>query len=254
MSNKKGFEVDLYATKSLVHLKDTFDANQSVLHRLAVRLVKDVKNDKKLFVFGSGHSSILAFELYHRAGGASFIIPIVGDFLLPTAGPPVVRVLERTSGVVAPLLARAEPQKGEMIWIASQSGINAASIEMALEAQKRGMYIVGFTSVAHSKAVTSRHSSGKKLFQLCDEVVDLGGVPGDALMSLNDARGSSLVRVGPVSTLTSVYLAHSILVSATSKLEAMGVHCVYTSVNTPEGERRNRDIEAEAMSRDPLLR
>lgn len=245
-----------YANIAIPHLEEAIQRNEKVMSRLVEQLVKDVKSGRSLLVFGSGHSALFPLELYHRAGGASFVLPIVADYLMPQAGPPVVRCLERTPGVVNALLSRVNPKKGEMIWISSQSGINSAVVDVALDAKRQGLVPVAFTSLAHSSAVTSRHPSGKKLFEVCDEVVDFGGRVGDACVSVNakeNSKGNSLF-AGPLSTLTSVMLGHSIIVAAASRLERSGVRCVYTSVNTPEGEKRNKSLEKRAAERDVLLR
>lgn len=239
-----------YGRVAVPHLRRVLARNRKVMERVCERLIESVRGGGSLFVFGSGHSALFPLELYHRAGGASFVVPIVADYLLPTAGPPVVRVLERTPGAALPLLARAAPQAGEMVWLASQSGINGAVIDVALECARRRLPTVAFTSVAHSRSVASRHPSGKRLFELCDETVDLGGLPGDAAVHL----GRGLPRGGPLSTLGSVFLGHGILVAACSRLEAAGHRCVYTSVNTRDGEARNRGLERKAAKRDPLLR
>jgi uncharacterized phosphosugar-binding protein len=241
--------VKSYAQGAIPHLEKVVAQNEKVMEGLAARLARDVPQGKHLLVFGSGHSVIFAMELYHRAGGAAFVLPLFGEYLMPSAGPSVVRVLERTPGVVRPILDRAMPQAGEMIWIASQSGINSASVDMALEAKARGLHTVAFTSVPHSSSVKSRHPGGKRLFEVCDEVVDLGGKAGDASVEL--APG---LMGGPLSTLGSVILGHSILVAATARLERAGHRCVYTSVNTADGESRNREIEERAKTRDYLLR
>ena len=83
-----------------------------------------------------------------------------------------------------------------MVWIASQSGINGAVVDFALEARKRGLHTVAFTSVAHSSAVASRHGSGKRLFEVCDDVVDFGGFRGDASVQV-----AGELFAGPLSTL-----------------------------------------------------
>lgn len=238
-----------YSEVAIPHLQRIVVKNQQIMGELTRRLVEDVKAGKSLFAFGSGHSAIFTMELYHRAGGCSFLIPIFSDYLLPTAGPPVVRVLERTPGVANMMLERAQPRAGEMIWIASQSGVNGAVVDFAMYAKKLGMTTVAFTSVEHSSAVKSRHPSGKRLFEVCDHTVDLGGFRGDACLEI--APG---VRAGPLSSLGSIFLGHSILTTACAELEATGIRCTYTSVNTPEGEERNKSIEAKAMERDPLLR
>jgi uncharacterized phosphosugar-binding protein len=219
------------------------------MRRLVDHLVEIVPQGKSLLVFGSGHSALFPLELYHRAGGASFVFPLVGEYLMPQAGPNVVRVLERTPGASIPILNRAVPKEGEMLWISSQSGINAASVDMALEGKKRGLRTVAFTSLVHSQAVESRHPSGKRLFEVCDEVVDLGGRVGDACVEISPS-----LFAGPLSTLGSVFLGHSIVVAASVRLEGQGHRCVYTSVNTPEGEKRNRTLEEKERARDPGLR
>lgn len=247
--SSKAVHVGSYAEIALPHLAKAIQANKKTMERITKRLVHDVQAGRSLLVFGSGHSGLFPLELYHRAGGASFVIPVVADYLLPTAGPPVVRVLERTAGAATAVLNRVEPGNGEMIWISSQSGINGAVVDFALEAKKRGLHTVAFTSVVHSSSVPSRHSSGKRLFEVCDDVVDFGGYVGDACVKLGDD-----VAAGPLSTLTSVLLGHSILVAACAELEKQGTRCVYTSVNTPEGEARNKKLEKIAAKRDFLLR
>lgn len=245
----KEITIRSYSESALPHLAESVERNAAVMESISKRLASDVREGKSLFVFGSGHSALFPLELYHRAGGAAFVIPLVLDYLMPQAGPPVVRVLERTPGVANLLLDRARPRQGEMIWIASQSGINGAVVDFALDAKKRGLHAVAFTSVAHSAAVSSRHPSGKKLFEVCDDVVDLGGFRGDASVPITES-----VSAGPLSTLTTTLLGHSILVSACARLEQSGTRCAYTSVNTPEGEARNKDLEKTASERDPLLR
>lgn len=241
--------VNSYASTLIPHLEQIVEKNEAVMTRISSRLVKDVKAGRSLLIFGSGHSGLFPLELYHRAGGASFIIPVVADYLLPIAGPPVIRILERTPGTANVLLNRARPKKGEMIWIASQSGINGAVVDFALAAKKLGLFTVAFSSVIHSSAVASRHPSGKRLFEVCDEVVDLGGRVGDAAVEIKKG-----LNAGPLSTMGCAMLGHSIIVSACAELERSGKRCVYTSVNTPEGEKRNKSIEKIAMERDPLLR
>ncbi len=246
---RPGIDVFAYSNVALPHLTHVLNYNLKIIEQLVEQLVRDIQSGRSLFVFGSGHSALLPLELYHRAGGPSFLIPIVADHLLPSAGPSLVRLMERIEGSAIPLLNRVQPQKGEMIWIVSQSGINAAGIELAIEAKARHLHTVAFTSLAHSNTVASRHKSKKKLYEVCDLTVDLGGVVGDAAIKV-----SPLVSAGPLSTLGGIFLAHSILSAAIIELERKGVRCAYTSVNTPEGELRNEELEELAKVRDPLLR
>lgn len=245
----KRFDIRTFSQSALPYLESVLEKNHSELEKLADHLTQDVQAGKSLFVFGSGHSALQALELYHRAGGPSYVIPVVGESFMPTAGPTFVRVLERTEGCANVFLKRAQPKSGEMIWIFSYSGINPAVVDLALEAQRMKLFTVAWTGLEHSRAVPSRHSSGKKLFEICDQVIDCGGVVGDAVVSVN-----STTSVGPLSTLGGVFLAHSVLTAVNGQLENSGVHCTYTSVNTPEGEKKNKKLEEMARQRDPLLR
>ena len=87
--------IQSYASVAIPHLESLIRDNAETLKRLQKRLVSGVEQGQSLLVFGSGHSGLFPLELYHRAGGASFVVPVVADFLMPTAGPPVVRALER---------------------------------------------------------------------------------------------------------------------------------------------------------------
>lgn len=245
----KPLNIRSYAEAALPHLSHVLKTNEKILEGLAHHLVRDVRQGKSLYVFGSGHSALLPMELFHRAGGPSFLIPMVIESLLPLTGPKVVRLFERSLGSAEILLDRFNPPKGEMLWLVSQSGINSLTVELALHAKNRGLHTVAFTSVEHSRAVASRHPSGQKLYQICDAVVDLQGKPGDA--SLDVSAGAA---VGPLSTLTGIFLAHSLLSVSMAQLEREGIRCAYTSVNTPEGEKRNLDLERIAANRDTRLR
>ena len=241
--------IELYSKTALPHLANILHLNRSLMEGLADRIVQDVKGGRSLFLSGSGHSALIPLELYHRAGGPSFVIPMVADFFLPIAGPSVVRLIERTEQSFGFLFDRIRPKEEEMLWIFSQSGVHPAVVEFAIEARRRRLYVVAFTSLTHSSQLSPQHTSGKKLFEVCEWVVDLGGALGDAAVTQEGVPA-----VGPLSTLAGVFLSHSILCSALIQLERSGIRCVYASVNTPDGGLRNRDLEIQAGARDPLVR
>lgn len=242
-------KIDAYSKIAVPNLKKVLLKNSKTMQLISKSIVSDVKYGKSLFVFGSGHSGLVPLELFHRAGGASFVVPLTYEKLLPSAGPAAVRDFERTPQAANFILDQSSIRAGEMVWIFSQSGINSSVVDFALTAKSRGIRTVAFTSTLHSKKVPARHPSRKKLFQVCDQTIDLGGFVGDASVPINKNLSA-----GPLSNLTATFLAHSMIVAAVIELEKSGHHCVYTSVNTPEGETRNRDLETAARKRDPLLR
>ncbi len=228
-----------------------FEKNRPVLESVSSHLISCIGRGGQLLVAGSGHSALFAMELYHRAGGPSFVLPVVDASVLPVFGPLRARKAERKPEGLLKSLDKFAPRPGEMLWICSQSGINAAIVELAIHARAQGLETVAFTSLEHSRASLSRHESGKRLFEVSDHVIDLGGVSGDALLKVEGAPRS--VSVGPFSTISAVFLAHVVLSEVCTQLEAEGRPCVYTSVNTPDGERQNAALEREAALRDGAL-
>lgn len=201
-----------------------------------------------IYVFGSGHSSILAEEAFHRAGGLIPVHPILHEFLSPHASPKVSGKLERVEGIAPILFARSGAKSGDAMWIVSNSGINAAAIEMAMECRRAGVAAIALTNVAHSRSAPSRHSSGKRLLDLCDLVLDNHCPPGDALLEISG------VRVAAGSTLANCFLFNWVLAAACELWAADGKSLpIYRSANLPGGDAHNEAIEAPYRPRIPLL-
>lgn len=239
-----------YQSQVIAKLEKAFQKNETVMKSVVESICELGKHKKFLYAFGSGHSSLLPLELYHRAGGYSLFIPIVADYLMPQAGPPTVKLLERSAATANAILAQFSPEAGEMIWIMSQSGINSSVVDFANHAKSKGLATVAFTSVQHSMAVAARHPSGKRLCEVADHVVDLCGEVGDASVEIL----SNGLRAGPTSLVTAVSLGHAMLVEVCKRLESDGIRCTYTSVNTPTGEALNRSLELEASRKDYRLK
>jgi len=64
--------------------------------------------------------------------------------------------------------------------IISNSGRNPLVVELADIVKKRGVKLIAVTSLDVSKKLTSRHSSGKNLYEFADVILDNRGVEGTA--------------------------------------------------------------------------
>jgi uncharacterized phosphosugar-binding protein len=205
-----------------------------------------------LHVFGSGHSALVAAEAFHRAGGLVPVNAILEPFLSPFAPPRQASALERLPGLAAALLDGHRLEKGDLLLVASNSGINAVPVEMALGAKARGLAVVAVTSVAHSKAEAPRHASGKRLFEVADHVLDNGGAPGDA--AVPTPGGPPGAMMAPTSGVVGAYLVNAWVVRTAERLAARGVAPpVYVSANVAGGDRHNREAEAPYRGRIRLL-
>jgi uncharacterized phosphosugar-binding protein len=188
-------------------------------------------------VFGSGHSHILSDEAHSRAGGLVPVQPIED----PTDGK-----VERLEGYAAILLNQYDVREGEVLIIASNSGINALPIEMAIEAKQRGLRVIAITSMAHTRSAPARHSSGKKLYQVADLVIDNCGIVGDAAIEVPGFPG----RAGATSSLAGVAIVDSIVVQVAENLAKKGVTPpILISSNVPGGDEHNECIRSQYRER-----
>ncbi len=129
---------------------------------------------------------------------------------------------------------------GEVLIIPSQSGKNAATVQVALEAQRRGLKVIAITSLAHSRSVRPGHSSGKKLYEAADLVIDTGTPVGDASVAVH----AEWPTVAPLSSVAGMIVVNAIVAQVAANFAARGQRPpTWISSNVPEGDAAN----AEAM-------
>jgi len=180
-----------------------------------------------LQAFGSGHSQAGAMELCNRAGG---FIP-TKNIKEPAAGD-----YETVQGVAELFLRKVEIRKEDVVFIISNSGRNPLPLEIACEAKERGAKVVGVTSVSASSKLTSKHQSGKRLFEIADIVIDNQVPDGDASIEL---PGLDTAICG-MSSITTAVALQAVVLEAAKMLLARGVRPpFYKSTNIDGGPEYN---------------
>jgi uncharacterized phosphosugar-binding protein len=211
-------------------------------------LIADALADgHELWAFGTGHSHMLAEELYHRAGGLVRARPILFDGVTLHQGALLATALERLPGVAAAILEEHPIERGDALIIASNSGGNATITEFARLARERGARTIGITNLQHATSAAGRNPGGSRLHQLVDVVIDNGGIPGDAAVTVDGLSG----RVGPTSTVAGAAIVNALVAEAVEQLVARGITPqVFISSNLATGDAANQErIEAEATRR-----
>lgn len=189
-----------------------------VIGRVAVKLADRIRAGGVIHVFGTGHSSVFAIEMCNRAGG---LVPMhmMSVSELQLRGIRVASDLEdpsieRDPQVAHELCACYDIRPEDAAIIISNSGRNGAIVEMAMLLKEKGLTVVCVTSMAHTLSVSSRHPSGKRLFEVVDDVIDNCGPIGDAM--LEDERLST--KVCSVSSVTGVVIAQCLTAEITRSL------------------------------------
>lgn len=192
-----------------------------------------------LQAFGTGHSQALTMEVAGRAGG---LIPTqrlaLSDLTFFGGLPPedlLDPTLERDPTVSRRIYELAPVDPRDVFVIGSSSGGNGSIVEMALVAKEHGHPLIAVTSLAHTKAIESRHPSGKRLFEVADIVLDNAAPYGDAVLELPGGG-----TVCAVSSITAALLWQLVLADVSGMLlEAGQQPPVYISANVPGGDEHN---------------
>ena len=231
----------------LEHLENT---QEEVIEKVAAACAECIYNGGLLYFFGTGHSHMICEEPFYRAGGLASIYPILETDLMLHEGASKSSSYERIEGLGNVVVSHTPLGKGDVLFLISNSGRNCAIIDAALEAKKRGAITVAITSLNHTTAVTSRHSNGLNLYQVCDFVLDNGGVVGDASVELEGLEQ----KIAPTSSVIDITLVNLVLVNTVELLLSKGMKPpVFTSANTDQGDSANKNILETYKPRIPSL-
>ena len=208
--------------------------------REAGRLVAEVlRADRLVHVFGTGHSHMLAEEGLYRAGGLAPVNAILESGLMLHEGAAVSTRLEKLPGYSPIVADKYGFEEGDLLVVVSNSGVNAAPVEIALLAREAGLQVLAISSVAYSKSVEPKSGVSARLYEVADLTLDNLGEPGDAVVEVDGAG----LKVGPTSTVIGAALLNAVFVEATCTLAEEGVEPpVYRSSNMPGAPEHNRRL------------
>ena len=230
MKNKPSTD---YALKINSILKKISKEENKKFLQCAKIIKTSYKKGGQLFIFGTGHSKLLAEESFHRAGGYAGACPVRSDEINFSKGTDKATELERTANVAKRALQKYKLTSKDVLMIVSNSGVNHAPVEAALLAKKKKIKTIALTSYKFSKQAPLSKLK-KRLYEICDIYIDNKIPPGDAVVGVNK------MMVGPASTITGSFILNSILVELADLLKNEKIFPFYISVNMP-GAKENND-------------
>ena len=226
-------------------IEDMVAANSESVPAVADIVAESIAHGGVLHVFGSGHSNLLAQEMFYRAGGLAPVNAML-DVNLSIFGTSRPTWGERVAGYAEAVFASYDVRPGEVLLIISNSGINPVPIDMAIGAKKRGLIPVAIGSASIYRGAESRHSSEESLFDIADYVLDTRVPYGDAIAEIDD------IRAGAVSTLLGSALLNLLTIAIVEKLGENAP--VFVSQNIPGGDEANRALVERYRGRIPLMK
>ncbi|MBO5644773.1 MAG: sugar isomerase domain-containing protein, partial [Lentisphaeria bacterium] len=178
--------------------------------RKAAELMADaVANDRLISVYGGGgHTTLVMGEMFFRAGGFANINPIMETGLSVFNQALKYLELERIENYGSAIMRYYDLKKDDVLIIFHNIGINAATIDAAMEAKKAGAKIIAVSSSYWQDEMPAdhfiRHSNGKNLFDYADVAIDDYNPVGDAAVNVPGCETS----IAPISNVVDFTIAH----------------------------------------------
>jgi uncharacterized phosphosugar-binding protein len=204
-------------------LETIWETQTGNIEKASAAMAETIANGGLVHMFGSGHSVLPVQDMFPRYGAFPGFRPLMDMRLMWTnvigsGGAKGLLWLERREGY-APVLFENEPiRKGDVMLVFSHGGLNAVGIEVLMEAKKRGLTTVAVTSMDNYGKREATHSSGKKLADVADIVIDNCTPAEDALVKIEGWKAP----VAAGSTVAFITIAMAIVAQVAANLAAKG--------------------------------
>ncbi len=205
----------------------------------AAKLIADaIEQGHCLFAFGCTHSSLPIQDLVYRAGGFMLVNPLFGPGITALDIKPttISSAMEQMEGYAKVIVDNSPMKSGDVLILVSVSGRNAVPVELAQIARDRSIKVIGVTSREYSEAVAARHSSGKKMNDFADILLDNKAPKGDAVLEAQEVPQ----KFSPVSGVTSIALLQTLIAATIEELLNRGiVPPIFLAANVDGGAEYN---------------
>lgn len=169
---------NLHYIEKMSEIMTKIDETQGENIKKAAELCAEtIASGKLVHLFGSGHSVLPIQDMFPRYGGVVGWHPLMDPRLMWSnvirgGGARELLWIERQEGYIANFLQSYNLQAGEVMIVYSHGGLNAAPIEAAMYAKERGLKVIVVTSGENYKKAKATHSSGNKLGDVADILLD----------------------------------------------------------------------------------
>ncbi len=216
------------------------------IEKAAEFVCETLAKDGLVHTFGVGHSHLVAEEVLWRSGTLVPVHAILEPSMTGHSEILKSAYMEKLEGTGKIICDYHKITPPDSLIVISNSGNNQAPIDVAVEARRRDVRVIGICSVAYCSNLKPRHSSGRKLIDVVDVLIDNYGIIGDTSVKIAGVDQP----LGPTSTITGVYIIHAVLIQAAQNLIDRGiVPKVYWSGSLPDGMEANQQYVDEYWTR-----
>ncbi len=230
-----------YLDSIIANLREVKEKQAANIQAAGKLMADAIEADRLISVYGGGgHTTLVMGEMFFRAGGLSNINPVMETGLSVFNQALKYLELERTENYGRAIMKYYDLQKDDLLIIFHNIGINAATIDAALEAKKNGVKIIAVSSSYWQEEMPPehfiRHSSKKNLFELADVCIDDYNPVGDAAVNVPGFDSA----IAPVSNVIDFTIAHWLEIECVRQCVERGITPpVWRSANAPDGDEFN---------------
>lgn len=241
--------------EELEHLLSYLKTQDHAIHEVASKSADAIQAGNWVRLFGSGHSILPVQDCFPRYGGYVGFFPIMDPRLMWTTvsgpgGAEELLWLERQEGYMDNFLRHTTWHAGDVLIVISHGGQNAAPVEVALAAKEAGLYVVALTSLKNHQDRPATHSSGKKIGDIADIILDNGVTSEDAVVEISGVSG----KVGGTSTLIAIALVQAVVAETASLLAERDYHVKPFASPNALGVEKGRNEQVYVDFRERLVR
>lgn len=234
----------LYFSKITSLIQELEKESMPEIKKAAGFMADSVAAGRAVFYFGSGHSVIPALDVFPRYGSFVGLQPIhdtrlMWSNVIGPGGTPELLWLEKQEGYIKNVFDSYVMTPQDSMIVISHGGLNAAGIEAAMYARERGVKVIAITSMDNYRNNAPRHSSGKKLADIADVVIDNGAPPEDSIIKIDGWDEP----VAASSTVTVLVISMALIAETTSLLAQRGIHIpTFVSPNVMPDPDHNKKV------------
>lgn len=234
----------LYFSKIEQMIQDLGKESLPAIQKAAGFMADSVAAGRAVYYFGSGHSVLPALDVFPRYGSFVGLQPIhdtrlMWSNVIGPGGTPELLWIERQEGYVKNVFESYVLDPRDTMIVISHGGLNAAGIETAMIAKEHGLKVVAITSMVNYQQNPAKHSSGKKLADLADVVIDNGAPPEDSIIHIDGWEEP----VAASSTVTVMCISMALVAETAALLAARGIHVpTFVSPNVLPDPNHNKKV------------
>lgn len=189
------------------------------IEQAAELIAQAIINDGLVHLFGTGHSNIIAEEVFGRANTLAPVNQVMDLSMAGSVNTVRSFYMERVEGIGQLIFDHVRPQPQDVFLVISNSGRNAVPIDFARSAKEHGHKVIVETCVTFSMSQPSRHSSGKRLLDYADVILDNKTPYADVVVKVDGMKPG----LGSASGLAGSLLVHATLAEAAMRIKELGV-------------------------------